>query len=92
MEKYIRRNITTLEARGQGQGKGGRDAACRNLGLGTEVGGQRSEVGGRGMMVGGYIQGPGARRDGKRLQLGNDQYYSYSKFPRDETGRVVQRN
>lgn len=35
----------------------GRDAAHRDgegeLDLGTEVGGQRSEVGGRGMMVGG---------------------------------------
>lgn len=56
----------TLKA--QGARTEERDAALwgweRGLDLGTEVGGQRSQVGGRGMMVGGR-RGPG-RRGGKK--------------------------
>lgn len=56
----------TLKA--QGARTEERDAAlwgwARGLDLGTEVGGQRSQVGGRGMMVGGR-RGPG-RRGGKK--------------------------
>lgn len=46
-----------LKARGQGQRgamqPGAEGEGRGRLDLGTEVGGQRSEVGGRGMMVGG---------------------------------------
>jgi len=82
MKKHVKRNIAMPADKNRG-------ARCRDAirwegresDLGTEVGGQRSEVGGREMMVGGCRGGGEGRRG--LLQPGNDQYYSYAKFPRE---------
>lgn len=66
MKKCIKRDIAAPKACGQGQwGAMQLVGGGRESDLGTEVGGQRSEVGGREMMVGG-CRGPGGRGGKKR--------------------------